>query len=68
MSEPIIGSAYHSNGVTVHVHEVKDGMVYYQRFHKGVEVQPFFDELWRKPLATFMSEVVGATLELPHKD
>lgn len=45
MTEPIIGSAYHRNGVTVHVHEVKDGMVYYQRFHKGVEVQPFFDEL-----------------------
>jgi hypothetical protein len=68
LTEPIKGSAYHKNGVTIHVHYVEDGIVYFQKFGRGVEVQPFFDDLWRKPIAAFMAAVKDAELELPHED
>ena len=66
MEPPIIGSAYHNNGVTLHVHDFKNGEVYLQRFPKGVETQGMFENLMRVPLDHFEKESEGAEIEAPN--
>ena len=65
MPEP--GTAWHKNGVTIHVCGLRNGEVYYQRFPVGVESQGWFENLYRAPLDWFVSQCKGATLELPHE-
>lgn len=63
MSEPKVGSRYTKDGVSIDVHDVKDGEVWVRRWPKGVESQSFFANCIRVPLDVFNREIEGATLE-----
>ena len=54
------------SGHSIDVHTVRNGQVYYQVWHPGVETQSVFDCLIRKPIAEFIAQVrehKGAPIE-----
>jgi len=55
------GQRYTKDGVSVDVHDVKDGEVYMRKWPKGVEEQPFFQNLIRVPIPVFVEQVKDAT-------
>lgn len=63
MSAPLPGLVLHKDGVTVHIHEIMNGQVYFQRFPRGVTDQGWFDNLYRIPVAQYDVESVSATEE-----
>ena len=63
--EPIIGSMVHKDGVTLHIHDVQDGEVYFQKFYPGEKTKPWCFDLGRIPLDDFWMASEGATIEAP---
>lgn len=55
-----IGRLAFPNGWIIDVHYVREGVVYFQRWAPGVEIQSFFDELYRQPVAVFSSLAIAA--------
>jgi hypothetical protein len=48
------------NGWTVHIHEIKDGCVYLQRFPPGVENQGLLQNLRKMPISEFEAQAKEA--------
>lgn len=57
------GTRYTKDGISVDIDDVKDGEVYIRRWPKGVTEQPFFANCIRMPVAQFVEQVQGATME-----
>lgn len=57
------GTRYTKDGISVDIDDVKDGEVYVRRWPKGVTTQPFFANCIRMPVAQFVEQVQGATME-----
>lgn len=57
---PTIGIRYTKDGVSLDVHEIARGQVYYRRWPAGITTQPAFTHLHRVPLARFRRAVRGA--------
>lgn len=57
------GTRYTKDGISVDIDDVKDGEVYVRRWPNGVTTQPFFANCIRMPVAQFVEQVQGATME-----
>jgi hypothetical protein len=56
------GMGFTRNGITIKVHFIEDGEVYYQKWPKGVEEQRWFENLSRLPVDEFEKGIEGATV------
>lgn len=63
------GTRYTKDGISVDIDDVKEGEVYIRRWPKGVTTQPLFSNCIRMPVAQFVEQVQGATMEAntPHE-
>lgn len=57
------GTRYTKDGISVDIDSVENGEVYVRRWPKGVVNQPFFANCIRIPIAEFVAQVRGATME-----
>lgn len=57
---PAIGDRYVKDDMSVDVHAVIDGCVYYRHWPKGVEKMPFLSNLAKTKLEDFIFQIQGA--------
>ena len=57
--EPAVytGMVIERNGIAIHVHMIKKGQVYFQKWPKDVENQNMFANLFRMPIQSFKSQI-----------
>ncbi len=65
-SAVVPGQRYTKNGASVDVDFVQGGEVYVRLWPKGVQEQGMYDRTFRVPLADFLQQVEGATIERPN--
>lgn len=58
----IPGNRYTKNGISLDVHEVRNGWVYVQRWPRGVEEQELLQSLIRTPVDDFLLAIEGAEI------
>ena len=63
MSDIKPGTRYTKDGVSVDVHDVYQGEVYFRQWPKDVNVQAFLNNLGRMSVEEFAKRVIGATVE-----
>ena len=51
------GMVIERNGIAIHVHMIKKGQVYFQKWPKDVENQNMFANLFRMPIQNFKSQI-----------
>jgi hypothetical protein len=51
------GIVLERNGIAIHVHSIKNGQVYFQRWPKNAEHQGMFVNLYRMTIKKFLSQI-----------
>ena len=51
------GFCIERNGILIHVHDVKNGEVFFRKWPKGIEKQCLFENLFRMPVDEFEKQI-----------